>query len=197
MATSARCKALAYAFNHTKSPGWIGDWKEMVWWGLMGFYGVRAGIHTDGNSCEHIIWPWDFWSPPQVGLSWCLHPTQRHFHDSTRAKDSHQALETICEWSKCFVTSEERKPETPRRQGKSENHQREQRGSTNLVGFVCQHLGESRTPKWVWPRAPKTPGSPCFANLCVNSDKAHLAFKLGPAVVKVRQQSPSRFSWAS
>lgn len=25
MATSARCKALVYAFNHTKSPGWIGD----------------------------------------------------------------------------------------------------------------------------------------------------------------------------
>lgn len=23
--------------------------------GLMGFYGVHAGIHTDGNWCENII----------------------------------------------------------------------------------------------------------------------------------------------
>lgn len=94
MATSARCKALVYAFNHTKSRGWIGDWKEMVWWGLMGFYGVRAGIHTDGNSCEHIIWPWDFGSSVFPSWSWLqlvFAPSKWCFCNSIWSKDSHQA----------------------------------------------------------------------------------------------------------
>lgn len=73
MATSGRCKALVYAFNHAKSPGWIGDWKEMVWWGFMesmlGFTLMATGVnilYDRGISAAQCF-------QAEVSLSWCLH----------------------------------------------------------------------------------------------------------------------------
>lgn len=51
--------ALVYAFNRATRRGCIGDWKERVRLGLMGFYGVRPVICTDGKSRERDLWPWD------------------------------------------------------------------------------------------------------------------------------------------
>lgn len=152
------------------SPCWDSHWWQLVW-----TYYMTVGFLKPAASWLQLVF-----APNPALFLWF--DTVKRFSPSSKI---------ICEWSKCFVTSEEKKNPNPHQRGKSENHQREQH-NTNLVGFVCQRLGKAGPKVSVTSHA-KTPGSPRFVNLCVNSDKAHLMFKLGSAVVKVRQQSSSRF----
>lgn len=103
MATSARCKALVYAFNHTKSRGCIGDWKEMVWWGFMesvlGFtlMATRVNILYDRGISSVQCFQAEF------GFSWCLQPSKCCVCEPMVKRFS-PSLKIICEWLKCFVT---------------------------------------------------------------------------------------------